>query len=71
MTIRTKYNIGDYVWVKTLTKGIQKWKIREITIEILENGKYRELYKIERECFYYIAFLSEVFSTKEELLKTL
>lgn len=71
MIIETKYNTGDEVWVKTRTTGVQKWKIREITIEILKNGKYRELYRIEREGLYYIAFLSEVFSTKEELLKSL
>lgn len=71
MTIETKYNIGDEVWVKTRTTGVQKWKIREITIEILKNGKYRELYRIKRDGLYYIAFLSELFPTKEELLKTL
>lgn len=71
MTIETKYNIGNEVWVKTLTKGVQKWKIREITIEILENKKYRELYRIERDGLYYIAFLSELFPTKKELLKSL
>ena len=71
MTIETKYNIGDEVWVKTRTTGVQKWKIREITIEILKNGKYRELYRIKRKGLYYIAFLSELFPTKEELLKTL
>lgn len=71
MTIKTKYNTGDKVWIKTLTKGVQKWKIREINIEILENKKYRELYKIERDGLYYIAFLSELFPTKEKLLKSL
>ena len=71
MTIETKYNIGDEVWVKTLTNGVQKWKIQEITIEITENGKYRELYRIEIDGFYYIAYLCELFPTKEELLKNL
>ena len=69
MIIETKYNINDEVWAKTHTKGVQKWKIREITIEILQNRQYRELYKIESKGFYYIAFLSELFPTKEELLK--
>jgi hypothetical protein len=71
MKIETKYNIGDEVWAKTLTNGVQKWKIQEITIEITENGKYRELYKIETDGFYYIAYLCELFPTKEELLKSL
>ena len=71
MTIETKYNIGDEVWVQTLTNGVQKWKIQEITIEIAENGKYRELYKIEAGGYYYIAYLCELFPTKEELLKSL
>ena len=69
MTIETKYNIGDEVWVKLRTKGVQKQKIREITIEVLKSRQYRELYRIEKEGLYYIAFLSELFSTKEELLK--
>lgn len=71
MTIETKYNIGDEVWAKTITNGVQKWKIQGITIEITENGKYRELYRIEADAFYYIAYLCELFSTKEELLKSL
>ena len=69
MTIETKYNIGDEVWVKLRTKGVQKWKIREITIEVLKSRQYRELYRIERDRLYYIAYLSELFPTKEELLK--
>lgn len=69
MTIETKYNIGDEVWVKLRTKGVQKWKIREITIEVLKSRQYRELYRIEREGLYYIAYLCELFPTKEELLK--
>ena len=71
MTIETKYNIGDEVWVKTITNGVQKWKIKGINIEITENRKYRELYRIEIDGFYYIAFLCELFPTKEELLKSL
>ena len=71
MTIQTNYNIGQEVWAKTRTKGIQKWKIREITIEIIENEKYIELYKIETEGSYYIASLYELFPTKEELLNSL
>lgn len=71
MTIETRYNIGDEVWAKTRTKGIHKWEIRGINIEVVGNGKYRELYRIETEGFYYIAYLNELFPTKEELLKSL
>lgn len=71
MIVETKYNIGDEVWVKLRTKGVQKWKIREITIEVLKNRQYRELYRLEREGLYYIAYLSELFPTKEELIKSL
>lgn len=69
MIIETKYNIGDEVWIKLRIRGVQKWKIREITIEILKSRQYRELYRIEKEGLYYIAFLSELFPTKEKLLK--
>lgn len=69
MIVETKYDIGNEVWVKTRTKGVQKWKIREITIEILKNREYRELYRLEKGGLYYIAFLSELFPTKEKLLK--
>lgn len=71
MIIETKYNIGDEVWIKLRTKGVQKWKIREITIEVLKSRQYRELYRLEREGLYYIAYLSELFPTKEELIKSL
>lgn len=70
MIVETKYDIGNEVWIKTRTKGVQKWKIREITIEILKNREYRELYRLEKEGLYYIAFLSELFPTREELIKS-
>lgn len=65
MTIETKYNIGDEVWVQTLTNGVQKWKIQGINIEITENGKYRELYRIEVGGYYYIAYLCELSPLKK------
>ena len=72
MTIETKYNIGDEVWVKAYAKAT-KCKVTGINFckwgEMYENLLYTildtkncEYYDIEEKCLY---------PTKEELLKSL
>ena len=74
MTIETKYNIGDYVWVDIYKKSPMRGKIVGYKCKIDGNIK-DELYMVHL----YFVFHTEirhlqpdkVFPTKEELLKSL
>lgn len=62
MKIETKYNIGDEVWVITMSKP---YCTTITSIHIDKNGlKYNLKYLLARE-------ENEIFATKEELLKSL
>lgn len=77
MTIKTKYNIGDEVWVKenygksTIQGEVQDLRATavfldptptiEYTVRYLNKGKLKLLHRLEED----------VFKTKEELLKSL
>lgn len=71
MTIETKYNIGDEVWVANIFGEPFKVKVYGVSVEVLGNRTFISYYvglnegscSLRREC--------EVFSTKEELLKCL
>lgn len=66
MTIETKYNIGDEVWCQTHI-GVRCVKIYSIDIDNRRRFVfYLKGKDIEGWCFEY-----ELFSTKEELLKSL
>lgn len=69
MTIETKYNIGDEVWFRTL-KFNKKAKVIGVTINLREDGVIIE-YGLERKGYYYQRRESDLFPTKEELLKSL
>lgn len=69
MTIETKYNIGDEVWFRTL-KFNKKAKVIGVTINLREDGVIIE-YGLERKGYYYQRRESDLFPTKEELIKSL
>ena len=74
MTIETKYNIGDEVWLMHENMAITA-EILEIDISVL-NTKYRGLctdvfFKVKAPYFTREIYESHLFPTKEELLKSL
>ena len=69
MTIETKYNVGDEVWFKTLKFNV-KANIIGVTINLRQDGVIME-YGLERKGYYYQRRESDLFHTKEELLKSL
>ncbi len=70
MTIETKYNIGQEVWFQTL--GINyKANVVEISIHALIDGDVIINYNLEKSGYHYKRNEHELFSTKEELLKSL
>ncbi|MBO7315326.1 MAG: hypothetical protein J6U49_06630 [Alistipes sp.] len=72
MTIETKYNIGDEVWVEFFMRPTRMVveSIQFIKDENTENIWYFVVNNIDRrEC--YDANESELFPTKEELLESL
>lgn len=70
MTIETKYNIGDEVWFNSLGHHI-KGKVDEINISVLIDGSVHILYSIEKSGYCFERHNDDLFSTKEELLKSL
>lgn len=71
MTIETKYNIGDEVWICDTDKHIYVGKIGKVRIYLLEDGAYVDYlfcYPSGWDCW--IAERA-IFATKEELLKSL
>lgn len=70
MTIETKYNIGNRVWFQTL--GVNyKAKIVHINIDVFPDGEHMIHYKLHNKGYSYERHESELFPTKEELLKSL
>lgn len=77
MTIETKYNIGQWVWV-IVENEVQKLRIQECKVSTAratrsEDGQFQI---IEYRVVYYVgdgewASESKCFPTKEELLKSL
>lgn len=70
MTIETKYNIGDEVWLMALGKP-KKGKIGTISIGVLGDGDVKLKYSVEKIGFWYHRYENQLFPTKEELLKSL
>ena len=70
MTIETKYNIGNEVWVNSLGNHI-KGKVGEINISVLIDGSVQTIYSIEKSGYFFERNESEIFPTKEELIKSL
>lgn len=66
MTIETKFNIGEEVWVKDL-KSISQGVIMGILIR--DDGA--TFYEVHYGCVTSPVIDNNVFSTKEELLKSL
>lgn len=69
MTIKTKHNIGDDVWCN-LYNGI-KVKITAIKIIVFSNDNYTIEYSVMWNGIAWSRMENELFSTKEELLKSL
>ena len=70
MTIETKYNIGQEVWFQTL--GINyKANVTKIVIHAFIDGDVIVNYSLARSGYEYERNEDELFSTKEELLKSL
>ena len=71
MLIKTKHSIGDEVWVANVFGEPFKVKVYGVAVEVLGNRTFISYYvglneggcSLRREC--------DVFSTKEELLKSL
>lgn len=70
MTIETKYNIGDEVWINSLGHLI-KGKVGEINISVLIDGSVPIIYSIEHSGCFFERHDDAIFPTKEELLKSL
>lgn len=68
MTIETKYNIGDEVWINSLGHHI-KGKVGEINMSVLIDGSVHINYDIEKSGYLFVRKEDELFPTKEELLK--
>lgn len=70
MTIETKYNIGDEVWINSLGHHI-KGNVDEINISVLIDGSVHIIYSIDKSGYFFERHGEELFPTKEELLKSL
>ena len=70
MTIETKYNIDDEVWVKNYFNEPFKMKVLEIYIEVTKICKIYK-YKLANGTATIFRNQNELFPTKEELLKSL
>lgn len=72
MTIETKYNIGDEVWVAVSETKQEKCKVDRIRIDIV-GGRRNISYDIISENWAFPITMpsSALFRTKEELLKSL
>lgn len=72
MTIETKYNIGDEVWVAMSETKLRRCRIERVKIDVAE-GVMNERYDImaDKWCFPITMPSAALFPTKEELLKSL
>ena len=71
MTIETKYNIGDEVYYK---RFCEIYKLRIVGVRVIEKPpiSFIEYYVVEEEDDISISLAEQLlFSTKEELLKSL
>ena len=70
MQIETKYNIGDKVWFNTL--GYNKCAIIDsINIIVLFDNEVNIEYSLSTKAHFYQRRETDIFPTKEELLKNL
>jgi len=81
MGIKTKSDVGDFVWVMEQNKAIEK-KVGTISIQIFTDGKgecikvikylFRKCNKVKNEtCGWDEFYERDVFATKKELLESL
>lgn len=74
MEVKTKFNLGDEVWMMESNKAVSG-SIKELTINIRFNGKNTIKYAIKVLWKSHIwdttRYEEELFPTKEELLKSL
>ena len=70
MKNKTKYNIGDEVWFINLRKEPMQAKIFRINVEVRRKNIYVE-YSLSNKEFIVTRKEKELFSSKEELLKSL
>ena len=68
MTIETKHNIGDKVWLNSLGHHI-KGQVDEINISVLIDGSVHIIYSIEKSGYFFERHEDELFSTKEKAEK--
>ncbi len=71
MTIETKYNIGDKVWVCDTDKHIYVGKISKTRIYLLEDGAYVDCLFCSPSGWNCWIAERALFPTKEELLNSL
>lgn len=71
MTIETKRNIGDEVWVANIFGEPFEVKVYGVAVEVLGNRTFISYYVGLTEGSCSLRREREVFSTKEELLKGL
>jgi hypothetical protein len=70
MTIETKYNIGDEVWL--MAWGIpRRGRVWKITTMSYDSGETEEFYILFGDDGVFSSNRDEIFPTKEELLKSL
>ena len=70
MTIETKYNIGDEVWIKNCFNEPSKLEVLEVYVEVTKICKICK-YKLFNGQATVFRNQNELFPTKEELLKSL
>lgn len=75
MTIETKHNIGDEVWIEMWViadgKKYKKVRVFGVTVNVRTNGDIIIEYALTRSGYYYARNEDAIFPTKEELLKSL
>lgn len=70
MTIETKYNIGDKVYINILGRS-RKVEITDMVIYVLPDGDVIIIYQLVVSSSIWTRKEEEIFPTKEELLKSL
>ena len=69
MTIETKYNIGDEVWITNNSQPIQ---VQILQITVKKRGEHITIeYMIDNDEVITRRYEQDLFPTKEELLKSL
>lgn len=70
MTIETKYNIGDEVWVKNCFNEPFQMEVIEVYVDVTKIAEIHN-YRLDNGTATIIRNKNEIFPTKEELLKNL